>query len=224
MFTVKECLTDIYQKMGNLSKTQVDLSVVLSRFYSVINRRLAQMNLSTNNWILDFIDVEDSNEFYNVLSAANFSNAVSVELVDFDSENTIGIPIEIVNPINITVAREQGKRAIGFYQNATTRQWQYVTTFKDFQGKLKIWFEPNSPVPAGINNSIKIKDMFKDLLTTETAYFLMDYAKRIAPQTLQGIKQSLREDYLLWDAEWTEELQKGRQLKSVRRTPFRAGF
>jgi len=66
--------------------------------------------------------------------------------------------------------------------------------------------------------------MFKDLLTSETAYYLMDYAKRIAPQTLQGIKQSLREDYLLWDAEWTEELQKGRQLKSVRRTPFRAGF
>jgi len=101
-------------KDGQPEQTQVDLSVVLSRLYSVINRRLAQINLSTNNWILDFVEVEDSSEYHNLLPAFNFSNAVSVELIDFDSDNTIGIPIEVINPINVTVAREQGKRAIGF--------------------------------------------------------------------------------------------------------------
>lgn len=224
MFTVRNCLTDIYLKMGNLSKTQVDLPVVLSRLYSVINRRMAQMNLSTNNWVLSYVDVEDSDEFRNVLPALNFSNVVTVELINSDDEDALGQPIEVINATNLANARIDGKRAIGFYIDNDTGDWMYGLTFKGFEGMLRIWYEPNSPVPAGIINNVKIKSIFKDLITSETAYFLMDYTKGLSVDLKMSIKQSLFEDKQLWDAEWVEEMQKGRQIKNAVRTPFRAGF
>lgn len=225
MFTVREAITDIYRKMGNLSKSQVDLLVVLSRLYSVINRRLTQLNLSTNNWILSYVDLEDSGEFRNVLPTTDFANVVAIEHIGWDDEEGHGIPIEVINPINAANAVADNKRAIGFYIDSGTGDWNYVTTFKNYEGTLRVWYEPNLAVPAGIEQNINIKNIFKDLITSETAYFMMDYVNSSMPVEKAGrIKLSLREDFMLWDDEWKEELQKGRQLKSVVRTPFRAGM
>lgn len=225
MISVKSCLTDIYIKMGNISKSQLDLAVVLSRLYSVINRLLVESSLSTNNYILSSFEIENSGVYREPVPVSNFLNAVYVEYVSGSGQpETYGKDVEIVNIININNARTDGKLAIAFYQDDDTGDWHYATSVANFDGTFRVWYETDSPAPKGINESIYIADIFKDMVTSWTAYFLMDYVKNMNPATVDRVKASLLQDFMDWKELWKEQLQKGRQQKKVVRTGFMAGM
>lgn len=212
----------IRTKLGDVSQHQLSENVLLSTLHSTINRLIVELNLSSQNWLLKSTEVTLNGGSRYPISTKDFGTPIMVERNGYNLDSNYR-PIEIINANNLSLAAETGKRAVTFYRDGDSNRIQMSFSGIQPEGKVRIWYEPDSPMPKDLEFSIPLQNLFFDYLTVQTALFLIDYVKGMSTETKAGIRASLGQQSAMWANNWDNEINRAKTTSVFVRIPFRSG-
>jgi hypothetical protein len=231
---VQSYVSDIRMKLGNVGERDLPLHILLSRLYSVINKRIVELNISTQNWVLRWYEFSfNGSDTYPLSGIEDFGNPILVEIADVSGGTYI--PIETVNRTNVRLAMEANKAAAAF--DVIDEQPMIHFTIPAYLGVARIWYEPDTPQPRNLSANVPLKRLFRDYITTEVSLLCLPYVNysQQTPGEAMAFKSSLRDSFVAeieglppdyeggWREAWMNAITRAKIQGRASRIPFRAG-
>src|ERR1051326_3052901 len=218
-------------KLGNVSEAQMPLHVLLSRLYSVIDKSIVELNISTQNWILRPFNFSfNGKDTYSLDGADDFGTPVLVEVAEYPGG--IYVPVEMINRTNIRLAQESSKAAAAF--DTVDGSLQIHFTIPSYSGVARVWYEPDTPTPRQLDANVPLKNLFRNYVTSEVALLCLPYVNyptSVNSDFKSQLKDSLMADIVGlppdyeggWREAWQLEITRAKIQGRATKIPFRAG-
>ena len=224
LLQVKDYVSDIYVLLGNLTRDQLPIEIVLRLLYNELDKRRIQLNLTENNQFLvskekAIVDARDQ-----LVSIADFGSVVAVHLINPFSLTEA--PVEIVNFNTLPAWETDGQLRVSLYGNPLRIRYSLDLT-PQLGWSFRFWYEPDA-VSRGINSNVNINQTFRSLVTISVAMaclphaeipenkktqLALSFATQLGGQSEDGSLENL----------WYKDISfQGQYGNNVRR-PFRAG-
>lgn len=231
---LRSYVSDVRMKLGNVGERELPLHVMLSRLYSIVNKRLVELNLSSQNWLLRAFEFPlNGTDTYPLSGAEGFGTPVMVEIASGQGGNYI--PIEMVNRTNLQLVHGSGKVGVAFDSDGNTPTIRLSTPG---YGSLKIWYEPDEPMPRNLEANVPLQRLFRDYVTTEAAMLCLPYVRYFDRDANDArlFKGDLAVSFNLelngsppdyndgWRNAWQIQINRAKNQGVVTRRPFRAGM
>jgi hypothetical protein len=225
MYAVEDYKDSVYVRLGNLRTNQLDLVVVLENLYAAISKRIVELNLSSQNWLLKKVPVTLDGRSEYPLNADDFGTPVIVRVTDPMGGDAVGV--EMVNVANFELARESGSGAVAFISDESGQTSVRLTAAQG-GGRLEVWYEPDTPMPHELEASVPLRKLFKDFVVAEASRMCLPHvrysgSRQEQMQTKQEIRNELQQDIMEWKDLWETEINRSKTQSKVIRQPFRAG-
>lgn len=166
---IKDFVNDIYRMCGNLTRDQLPLETVLVYLYNEIQKRVKQMGISEENYLLKSAERPILNPREQLVNIGDFGTPVAVMLIDPMStlDNPVELPTEIVNFNALETVGYSGRVACAFYGTGNTRKIRWSMPLAAYTiWRIKFWYEPADEVKKGFNADTPIPSDFKPLVTS----------------------------------------------------------
>jgi hypothetical protein len=173
LLQVKDYVNDVYVLMGNLTRDQLPIEIVLRLLYNELDKRRIQLNLTENNQFLiskekTIVDPRDQ-----LVSINDFGSAVAVHLINpFNQSES---PVEIVNFNTLPAYETDGQLRVSLYGNPLRIRYSLDLT-PQIGWSFKFWYEPDT-VSRGINANVNINQTFRSLVTLSVAMASLPHAE-----------------------------------------------
>lgn len=168
LLQVKDYVNDVYVLLGNVTRDQVPLELVLKLLYNELDKRRIQMGLSENNQFLKVAEKNILDQRDQLVSVADINMAADVVAVHLaNPENFWERPLEIVNFNTLPGWETDGQLKVALYGQPLRIRFSLDMT-PNLSWNLKFWYEPDV-VTRGINSNVVIPTIFKSLVTLSVA-------------------------------------------------------
>lgn len=217
---IKQYLDDIYKKVGNVTRDQLPLEIVLTYLYDELNKRSKMMDISEQNYFLKYADRALTHEQDQPVSIEDFGTPVAVWFINPFTD--IEIPVEMVNFSALSgIGAHDGRLVCTIY--GSPKRIRFAVKLNHYSGwRIKYWYEPVNEVEKGPEANSIVPDKFRALVTSAVARMVLPFAE-IPADMKQMIDSNLATEIIQWEQLWDQDINSSKQYGNNKRTAFRAG-
>ncbi len=224
LLQIKDYVSDVYVLLGNLTRDQLPIEIVLRLLYNELDKRRIQLNLTENNQFLVKKEKAITDARDQLVNISDFGSPVAVHLVN--PFNMIEKPIEMVNFNTLPQWETDGQLKVSLYGNPLRIRYSLDLT-PQLGWNFIFWYEPDT-VSRGINSNVQINQTFKSLVTISVAKaclphveldvqkkaeLVMSFTDQLGNQDIDGSLENL----------WYKEISFQGTYGGNYRRPWRAG-
>lgn len=217
---IRQVISDTYAKLGNLTRADLPMEVVLPLLYDIVNSRLIEAGLSDSDQLLKSTEKAITDQDM-PLSISDFGFLHVVLMFRPGSERTF--EVHQVPFSEISKCKGEGLLRCNVY--GTPPRIVFSLDPLPRFNRMQVWYEPGNPQARGTDQEVAgIPPIFRGMLSDELAWLCIPYVQNQSPEVMVGIGERLGIRYAqladLWDRYlMSARLQKG----TINRRPFRAG-
>lgn len=173
----------VYALLGNLPMDQLPLEVVLPLYNMVVQKRLNDLKISTNNWFTQYVDRTVTGEEIH-LGIDNFGTPVQVQVEVSGIVQPYWKPMQIVSFEGLQDWRETGKLVCAFRGQGADA---YLKLDRNYllPSRVRIWYEPESQMVDGYGSEVPIPVNFIEFINMEVAMLCAPHAQDLTPEQAQ---------------------------------------
>lgn len=186
---------------------------VLLRIQDKSDAQRQALNITNRNWFLSrfTLDVDSSTDEYPITATA-FGRPVQCLTIDESDPNHVERDVEIVTVQNRDLFYSGTKQSLGSYTSPHVascisifredNQWKAkVTPQHTLPASYVLWFQPDRPTPAGLNDNFPLLDSFINLLKVDVALSLLPNIMQMDDKgnVLNGAQVTMAERRLMSD-------------------------
>ncbi len=219
MASLSSILSGSYDYLKRPTQDQLSLGLVLPLLLDAINFYLVDLQLSSENWLLDSYIWTPSNK-EELVVAPGFSVPVAMEIRD--SASTDEADWEGVLIANITDVQDigrEGRKAVAFFGDPPRLKWAMNPDDIDFEAKL--WFEPVAAEPSSLTDSPKMSQAFHSMLKLRTALLCLPLVSGTTPEANTALTTTLAAQLGQWEVKWKNWVNVDRNARPVLKRDFR---